>query len=77
MFDQDDEYLAGKNVPVTKMDYDEHGALVKSISMDEDKNIVNNPDNGVAIIEYKYDDNGNRTETLQYDKNQNPMKNEG
>ncbi len=76
-YDQDDEYLAGKNVPVTKMVYDEHGALVKRISMDENKSIVNNPDNGVAIIEYKYDDNGNRIETLQYDKDQNLVKNEG
>ncbi len=68
MFDQDNEYLGGKNVPVTKSEYDEHGALVKRISMDKDKNIANNPGNGVATEVYKYDEAGRRIETLQYDK---------
>lgn len=76
-FDQDDEYLGGKNVPVTQMVYDEHGALVKRIAMDENKNIVNNPNNGVAIEEYKYDDAGNRIETLRYDKENVLVENEG
>ncbi len=71
MYDQDDEYVAGKNVPVTQSVYDAHGALVKQISMDENENIVNNPGNGVAITEYKYDDKGRRTETLRYDKDGN------
>ncbi|HKI89758.1 MAG TPA: hypothetical protein VKA38_12080 [Draconibacterium sp.] len=74
MYDQDDEYVAGQNVPVTQSVYDEHGALVKRISMDGDKNIVNNPGNGVAITEYKYDDQGRRTETLRYDKDGNLVK---
>ena len=68
MFDQDNEYLGGKNVPVTRTEYDAHGAVVKRISMDKEKKIMNNPANGVAIIAYKYDDHGTRTETLQYDK---------
>jgi len=67
-FDQDNEYLGGKNVPVTTSVYDEHGALLKRISMDKDKNVVNNPGNGVATVEYKYDEQGHRIETLQYDK---------
>jgi hypothetical protein len=67
-FDQDNEYLGGKNIPVTKSEYDQYGALVKRISLDKEKNIVNNPANGVAIVAYKYDDQGQRTETLQYDK---------
>jgi len=67
-YDQDNEYLGGKNVPVTTSEYDEHGALVKRISMDKDKNIVNNPGNGVATEVYKYDEQGHRTETLQFDK---------
>lgn len=67
-FDQDDEFLGGKNLPITKSVYDEHGALVKRISMDKNKNIENNPANGVAIIEYKYDKKGHRIETLRYDK---------
>lgn len=71
MYDQDDEYVAGQNVPVTQSVYDKHGALVKRISMDENKNIVNHPGNGVAVTEYKYDDKGRRTETLRYDKDGN------
>jgi len=67
-FDQDDEYLAGKNVPVTQYKYDEHGALVETVNMDKDRNIINHPDTGVAITEYKYDDTGNRVETLSYNK---------
>lgn len=67
-FDQDNEYLGGKNLPVSKSEYDEHGALVKRISMDKDKNIANNPGNGVATDVYKYDGQGRRTETLHYDK---------
>lgn len=69
-FDQDDEYLGGKSVPVTTSVYDEHGALIKRISMDKDKNVVNNPGNGVAVEVYKYDEQGHRTETLQYDQNE-------
>ena len=67
-FDQDNEYLSGKNVPVTKSEFDEHGAVVKRISMDKDKNIINNPGNGIAMVVYKYDEQGQRIETLQYDK---------
>ena len=69
MYDQDDELLGGKNVPVTQSVYDEHGALVKRISMDGNKNVIDNPTNGVAIVEYKYDGEGRRTETLQYNTN--------
>ncbi len=69
-FDQDDEYLGGKNVPVTTSVYDEHGALVKRILMDKDKNIVNNPGDGVSITKYNYDAEGRRIETLKYDKDE-------
>jgi hypothetical protein len=68
MFDQDSEYLSGKNVPVTTTEYDLHGAPVKRISMDKEKKVFNNPANGVATVVYKYDEQGKRIETLQYDK---------
>lgn len=68
MYDQDDEYLGGKNVPVTQSVYDEHGALVQRINLDGSWNVVNHPDNGVAIVEYKYDEQGRRIETLRFDK---------
>jgi YD repeat-containing protein len=34
---------------------------------------VNNPNNGVAIVEYKYDEQGRRVETLRYDKEMNSV----
>jgi len=69
-FDQDNEFLGGKNLPISKSEYDEHGALVKRISLDKDKNIANNPADGVAITKYVYDEQGRRTETLKYDKDE-------
>jgi YD repeat-containing protein len=42
--------------------------------MDKDGNLINSPDNGVAITAYKYDETGNRTETLTFDKDNNPVK---
>ena len=72
--DQDNEYLGGKNVPVTNNVYDSHGAVVETKNMDKDRNIINNPENGVAITEYKYDETGNRTETLNFDKDRVPVK---
>jgi len=67
-YDQDDELLGGKRLPVTTSVYDEHGAIVKRISMDKDKNISNDPNSGVAIVEYKYDNEGRRTGSVQLDK---------
>jgi YD repeat-containing protein len=68
VFDQDNEYVSGKLVPLTQNVYDSHGALTEVKSIDKNRNLINSPDNGVAITEYKYDDKGNRTETLKFDK---------
>ncbi|MEI6050279.1 MAG: hypothetical protein WCS03_15355 [Bacteroidota bacterium] len=73
-YDQDDEYVGGKLVPVTQNVYDSHGALIEVKTMDKERNLINNPENGVAITEYKYDESGNRTETLSYDKDRIPVK---
>ena len=73
-FDQDNEYLGGKNVPVIQNVYDSHGAVVEVKNMDKDRNVINDPNSGVAITEYKYDEAGNRTETLKFDKDRNPVK---
>jgi YD repeat-containing protein len=68
VYDQDNEYVGGKMIPVTQNVYDGHGALIETRNMDKDRNIINNPENGVAITEYRYDELGNRTETLRFDK---------
>jgi len=67
-FDQDNEYLGGKNVPVTQYVYDSFGAVIETRNMDSERNVINNPETGVAITEYKYDEVGNRVETLRYDR---------
>jgi len=74
VFDQDNEYVSGKLIPVTKNTYDSHGALTEVKNMDKNGNVINSPDNGVAITEYKYDELGNRTETLTFDKDKVPVK---
>ena len=73
VFDQDDEYLGGKNVPVTQYEYDEHGAVVKIKNMDKDRNLINDPKNGIAITEYRYDEQGHRSDTITYDKDSKPL----
>ncbi len=67
-WDQDDEFLAGKAIPVYSYKYDAHGAITEITAMDAEKNIINNPENGVAITEFKYDEQGHPTDTIKYDK---------
>jgi YD repeat-containing protein len=74
LFDQDNEYVKGKLVPVTRNAYDIHGAVIEVKNLDKDGNLINSPDNGVAITQYKYDELGNRTETLTFDKDMKPVK---
>ena len=73
VFDQDNEYVKGKLVPINRNTYDTHGALIEVKNLDKDGNLVNNSD-GVAITQYKYDEQGNRTETLNFDKDKTPVK---
>ena len=42
---------AGKMVPVTRYAYDEHGAVIEAKNYDKDGNLMNNPQNGVAITQ--------------------------
>jgi YD repeat-containing protein len=74
VFDQDNEYVGGKQVPITQNVYDSHGSLIEEKNMDKDRNIINSPENGIAITEYKYDELGNRIETLNFDKDRVPVK---
>lgn len=73
LFDQDNEYVGGKLIPITQNTYDSHGALIEVKNLDKDGNLMNSPDNGVAITDYKYDDLGHRTETLTFDKDKAPV----
>ena len=73
-FDQDNEYVGGKNIPVTQYAIDNHGAVTETRNMDKNRKIINNPETGVAITEYKYDETGNRIETLRYNKDKVPVK---
>jgi len=72
-FDQDDEYLGGKSIPVRHYAYDEHGAVVETVMMDKDHNIVNHPTSGSAIIKYRYDEKGLPMDTLRFDKDRAPI----
>jgi YD repeat-containing protein len=74
VFDQDNEYVSGKLVPMTRSIWDEHGAQIAEHNMDKDGNLINHPESGVAITEYKYDEVGNRVETLTFDKDRVPVK---
>lgn len=74
VFDQDDEYVGGKLIPVTQYLYDNKGAVTEVKNLDKGRNLINNPETGVAITEYKYDDQGNRIETLMFDKERVPVK---
>ncbi len=73
-YDQDNEYLGGKNVPVSQNTYDAHGAVIETRNLDKDRNLINDPESGVAITEYKYDEAGNRTETLRYNRDKELVK---
>jgi hypothetical protein len=72
VFDQDDEPVGGSLIPVTRNTYDEHGALIKTEHFDKDGNIIENG-NGVAYTQFKYDEKGERTETLDFNRNNEPV----
>lgn len=74
VYDQDNEYVGGKSIPVTQNVYNAHGALVEVKNMDKDRNVINHLESGVAITEYKYDELGQRTETLTFDNAKVPVK---
>lgn len=73
-YDQDNEFVGGKSVPVTRYSYDKHGAVTEVQSLDKDRNPIENPSNGVAVVRYKYDEMGNRIETLRFSKDMIAMK---
>jgi YD repeat-containing protein len=68
-FDQDNEYLAGKAIPVRQYKYDEHGSVTEVNFMDKERNLMDHPSAGYAVIKYEYKENGHPSDTLRYDKN--------
>lgn len=73
-FDQDNEYVGGNSIPVTQYSYDVHGAVLEVKSMNKERNLMNDPESGVAVTEYKYDDFGNRVATLKFSKDGETIK---
>jgi len=67
-WDQDDEFLKGKKVPIYQYKYDAHGSVIEVTNLDGKRTIMDNPDRGVAITEYKYNEQGLPTDTLKFDK---------
>jgi hypothetical protein len=74
VYDQDNEYVSGKLIPVEQQVYDSHGAVIEVKNLDKNRKLVNDPESGVAITEFKYDEQGNRTETMKYDKDRVQVK---
>ncbi|MFC2137686.1 hypothetical protein ACFLTE_05875, partial [Bacteroidota bacterium] len=67
-FDQDNEYVGGKMIPINQYTYDETGLLLEEKALDANRVLMNNPEDTVAVKQYKYDEFGRRTETILYDK---------
>jgi hypothetical protein len=74
VYNQDNEFVGGKSIPVIQNVYDPHGALIEVKNLNKDRVVINHPETGVAITEHKYDELGNRIETLRYDKDRVPVK---
>lgn len=74
VYDQDNEFVSGKLVPVEQNVYDVHGAITESRNLDKDRTLINDPESGVAITEFRYDDKGNRIETISYNKDKVQVK---
>ena len=47
--------------------------FLRSRNMDKDRRLINDPQSGVAVTEYKYDEYGNRTETMRFNKDRGDL----
>ena len=66
MYDQDDEPLSGMSVPVTQMVYNEQGSVVERKNMDINRNLINDPESGISVVRYVYDETGHPSDTLRF-----------
>ena len=72
MYDQDDEMLSGKKVPIIESKYDDGGLLLEEKYLNAQRQLMEAPWDSVAVRQYKYDKVGHVTETILLDKNMNP-----
>ena len=56
-------------IPVRLSTYDESGSLIEEKFLNADRQLMEDPSNGIAVRQFKYDKYGVRTETINYDKN--------
>ncbi len=68
-YDQDNELVGGKMIPIRLSKYDESGSLIEEKFLDADRQLMEDPGDGIAVRQFKYDQNGLRTETINFDKN--------
>ena len=68
MYDQDDELVGGKMIPISQFTYDESGSLIEEKYLDMDRQLMNNPRDSVAVKQFNYDEYGHRSETISFDK---------
>jgi len=66
-WDQDEEYLSGKKIPVYQFKYDVHGSRTEIAFLDGNRNLMNHPERGVAVMEFVYNELGHPTDTVKYD----------
>ena len=71
-YDQDNELLSGKKVPIVESKYDESGLLLEEKYLNAQRQLMEAPWDSVAVRKYKYDDYGRLTETMLLDINMNP-----
>jgi hypothetical protein len=68
MYDQDNEFLGGKSVPIRQYTYDETGLMLEEKCLDGNYQLMNNPSDSVAVKQFKYDNFGVKLETTLFDK---------
>lgn len=66
-YDQDGDYIVGKQAPVRQYVYNEFGAVVEVKNMDGKRALMETGDKKVATVKYTYNEVGQPTDTLRYD----------
>jgi len=67
-WDQDNEYVGGRNTPINTYKYDEHGAVIERSHLDKNRKLLLSPQDGGALIKYTYTETGLPKDTLRFDE---------